>query len=273
MTFNEFKALALNPPYIDGKSVYRVDIHRYVKQIKDAKDVTEFEVKLCQSFMYTEWPRVQKMISRFLHEERYNENLYALYVYQLPVNCDVSRDQYQRLWVYDRKGNLNSRSMCSALIEELSHQSAKFRGHDSASIKFKPGDIIEVYDREKNQVRLGVVVKKPPTIEQCWKMREEVEKACIAEGIGVENTDDNYWLYATDDCYCVVYGPDCELSYPRTTDVFVPTHPISDRSRHYFDTCYQLAMAKYPKHITRNKITEETTIEKIQEIRRLIDLF
>jgi hypothetical protein len=44
MTFEEFKALALNPPYIDSPCVYRVDMHRYVKRFKDAKDVREFEV-------------------------------------------------------------------------------------------------------------------------------------------------------------------------------------------------------------------------------------
>lgn len=271
MTFDEFKALALNPPYIDGECVYRVDIHRYVKQIKDAKDVTEFEVKLCQSFMYTDWQRVQKMIPQFIHHERYNEHLYALYVYQLPVNCDVSRNQYQRLWVYDRKGNVNAQSMCSAMIEELDHRSAKFRGQ--SSIQFKPGDAVEVYDREKAQVRLGVVVKQPPTIEQSWEMRKEVEKACIIEGVGVENTDNNYWLYTTDDCYCVIYGHDCELSYPRTTDVFAPMHQITDRLRQHFNECYHIVLNNYPDVVSDCKITEQSTIERIQEISRLIDLY
>lgn len=78
MTFDEFKALALNPPYIDRECVCRVDIHRCVKQIKDTKDVTEFEVRLCQSFMYIDWQRVRKMIPRFLRHKRYNEHLYAL---------------------------------------------------------------------------------------------------------------------------------------------------------------------------------------------------
>ncbi|WP_304522616.1 hypothetical protein [Bacteroides acidifaciens] len=273
MTFEEFKALALNPPYIDSPCVYRVDMHRYVKRFKDAKDVREFEVRLCQSFMYTDWQRVQKMISQFIYHERYNEHLYALYIYQLPLNCDVSRDQYRQLWVYDRKGNLNARSMCSALIEDLSHQSAKFRGHDSATNQFKPGDVVEIYDREKEQVRLGVVVKRPPTIEQCWEMRKEVEKACIVEGIGVENTDDNYWLYATDDCYCVAFGPDCELSYPHPTDVFAPMYPITDNLCMHFDECYHFTLEKNNDEISDNKITEETTIARLKDIQRLIELY
>jgi len=91
-------------------------------------------------------------------------------------------------------------------------------------------------------VRLGVVVKQPPTIEQCWEMRKAVEKACIAESIGIENTDDNYWHYTLDDCYCVVYGPDSRISYPHTTDVFPLMYPVSDALRQHFAECYHLAI-------------------------------
>lgn len=242
MTFEEFKALALNPPYIDRQCVYRVDMHRYTNRLKDAKDVTEFEVKLCQSIMYADWRRVRFMLPRFIHKEYLNEQLYALYIYELPINCDISCDQYQRLWVYDRTGNLNAQSVCAAMIKELDHTSARFRGRYAESIRFKPGDIVEVYDRDKKQVRLGVVVKQPPTIEQCWEMRKAVEKACIAESIGIENTDDNYWHYTLDDCYCVVYGPDSRISYPHTTDVLPLMYPVSDALRQHFAECYHLAI-------------------------------
>lgn len=29
MTFNEFRALVQNPPYLEGKSVYRIDVRRF----------------------------------------------------------------------------------------------------------------------------------------------------------------------------------------------------------------------------------------------------
>lgn len=32
MTFDEFKALAQNPPYPDGKSGYRINVHRFKHQ-------------------------------------------------------------------------------------------------------------------------------------------------------------------------------------------------------------------------------------------------
>lgn len=114
MTFDEFKALALNPPYIDRQCVYRVDMHRYTNRLKDAKDVTEFEVKLCQSIMYADWRRVRFMLPRFIHKEYLNEQLYALYIYELPINCDISCDQYQRLWSMTVQ-EISTRSQCVLL--------------------------------------------------------------------------------------------------------------------------------------------------------------
>lgn len=273
MTFEEFKALALNPPYIDRHCVYRVDMHRYIKRLQGAKDVTEFEVRLCQSFMYDDWQDVRVRIPYFINGERYNEQLYALYIYEIPLHCDVSFGQYQQLWVYERNGNLNARSMCSTLLEELVCQCAKFRGHDSGSIRFNPGDVVEVYDREKNQVCLGVVVKQPPTIEQCWEMRNEVEKACLSEGISIDKTDDNYWLYAIDDCYYVTFGPDREPAYPRTTDVFAPMYPVSEALRKHFKDYYGKTVMNNEDEIRSNKITEKETVRRIRRIQRLADLF
>ena len=272
MTFEEFKKLALNPPYIEQKSAFRVDVHRFVNLHGDATDVLKFDVKLCQSFMYTDRQTVQRMLPRFIHKEYLNQQLYALYIYQLPVNKDVSDNLYQRLWVYDRNGNLNAKSMSTTLIEDLDTSAAKFRGRSAESIRFRPGDIVEVYDRENGIVRLGVVVKQPPTIQQCWDMRKEVERACLAEGIGPENTDANYWLYAADDCYCIMFSPDSALSYPHTTDVFTPMYPVSNKLHDRFEEYYHSAIAIHKSEIATNKITEETSVERIQEIRRRVDL-
>ena len=103
-------------------------------------------------------------------------------------------------------------------------------------------------------------------------MREEVEKACIAEGIEADKTDDNYWFYDTDDCYSVAFGPDCELSHPHTTDVFSPMYPISNILRQHFAECYQYTIEYHHDQINTNRITEENTAIRIKEIRRLINL-
>ena len=48
-----------------------------------------------------------------------------------------------------------------------------------------------------------------------------------------ENADDNYWLYACNDCYYVGYDSELEYgtSFPRTTDLFAPRFPIPDNLR------------------------------------------
>lgn len=265
MTFDEFKALALNPPYIVAKCVYRVDMHRYIKQQKDARDVTEFEVRLCRSFMYDDWQLIQRLLQRFINRGYFNSQLYALYVYQLPIHKDVPFGLYQRLWVYDSLGNLNAQTMCTSLIEEIDHTSAKFRGYEAGSIRFRPGDIVEVYDRDKNQVSLGVVVKQPPTIEQCWEMHKEVEKACIIEGVGIEYADDNYWLYACDDCYTVVFE-NKEVKSVQTWDVFMPMLPVSLSIVNRLSLIFENIKKDYEEKCSSARITDATTIERIGKL-------
>lgn len=272
MIFDEFKSLALNSPYIERKCIYRVDIHRHIQSLEEIKNVTNFEVKLSQSFMCVDMPSFQHLIHKLAYKMCYNQNLYALYVYELPINEDVLFNQYQRLWVYDRKGDLNTQSVCETILHELHFSSAKFRGRDPDSIRFKQGDVVDVYDREKNRVRRGVVVKQPPTIEKCWEMRKEVEKACIAEGVDAENTDDNYWLYSIDDCYWVAYEADSKLSYPHTTDVFAPMYPVSDEQSLHFGEIYRFAVEKYHNRINADKIAEHKALKRIRQIQRLVDL-
>lgn len=273
MTFDEFKELAANPSYIDYRFVtYRIDVHRYAQRPDmETLDRTAYEVSLAQSFMYANREQVQNWLPRFIHKEYLNRWMYALYVYQLPIHRDVSCGLYQRLWTYDRSGNLNAQTVCTALTEETCHPSSSFRGRDAGSIRFKPGDIVEAYDRDKNQVRLGVVAKQPPTIEQCWEMRKEVEKACIAEGLGIEETDDNYWLYACDDCYEVAFENN-ETRSVQTWDVFTPLIPvsasISDRLNAVFDNTKKEREAE----CSYMKITEATTRDRIQHLRRLVEL-
>lgn len=191
----------------------------------------------------------QCKLKQIIEDEELKDKLYAVYIYQLPFGKDISNDLYQRLWVYDRFGNLNGQSRCTEIIEDLSHQSAKFRGHEVDSIRFAQGDIVEVYDRENGIVSLATVISRPMTVELCWEERDFVKISCIVEGLGAEATDDNYWLYADSDCYMVINGSDYETNRlnPRTFDVFAPSLPISTDIRQRFDDYYCLAMESIDK--------------------------
>ena len=268
MTFEEFKKLALNPPYIEQESVYRVDVHCYKKSLEEREpDGTQLEVRCTQSFVYTDLNSAQCKLKQIIGDEELIDTLYAVYIYQLPIGKDISNDLYQRLWVYDRLGNPNGQSRCTTILEDLNHPSSKFRGHEAYSIRLKPGAIVEVYDRESGIVSLATVIKCPMTVEQCWKERDFVEMSCIVDGLGVEATDDNYWLYANSDCYEVINGPDYENNRlnPRTYDVFTPFLPVTPDIRQRFDDYFHLAMESIEK-------MNENRQKFIDRIHRLVDL-
>lgn len=48
------------------------------KKLEEIRNITEFEVKLCQNFMYTDLQIVHQLIHTFTHRIRYNQQLYAL---------------------------------------------------------------------------------------------------------------------------------------------------------------------------------------------------
>lgn len=271
MTSYEFRALAQNPPYPDGKSVYRIDVHRFKHKPQADGFPTGFEVVKTQSSIYPDFETVQFILRRFVSREYMNQQLYALYVYELPYNADISGDLYRRLWVYDRHGQLASQSVCSTLIEDLNTSFAKFRGRDDG---FTPGDVVEMYDRDKGLVTIGVVVRSPRTVEQCWEVRKIVEKVCIKEGVGAEHTDDNYWLYADEDCYCVVTGADFrhQHSFPRATDVLPLSSMMPPHVRDQYDTYFHLAMKYHQQEINAAEITGQTVSDRHSELNELLTM-
>lgn len=263
MTYEEFNDLAINPPYIEQDSVYRIDVHCY----GDPIDESQYEVRISHAFIYLDLESCHVKLKQIVTDISLKDTLFALYVYQLPLGKDISPNLHQRLWVYDRFGNLNSQSRCTAMIEDIDHPSAKFRGHTPDSIRFSPGDIVEVYDRENQCAKLAVVIKRPLTVEQCWDERKHVELACRLQGIQSEFTDDNYWLYADSDTYLLADGPDFRkntFSSP-SYDVFTLSRPLSADLRNTFAEFYNNV-------IEGIKRSQENTYRCIKEIHRLADL-
>ncbi|MDE7420960.1 MAG: hypothetical protein K2N35_12205 [Muribaculaceae bacterium] len=72
--------------------------------------------------------------------------IFAIFLYELPINKDVSNNQFQMVWSYDRLGNMIDHSYSTEVIEDIDHSSAKYRGREKESIRFKPGEIVEIYE-------------------------------------------------------------------------------------------------------------------------------
>lgn len=248
MTFEVFKDMTLKPDYPKRLSVYRLDIHRYQIPRRTEKSAGQFKVQKEQSFLYPSLEAAHIFIRRFVTLESMKRQLYAIYLYELPYNTDISNDLYSRLWVYDRDGKIVSQSCCSNLIEDLDNSCAKFRGRDKESISFKRGDIVEVYHRESKEVIQAVVLSLPPTVEQCWEYRQLVEQECIKEGLSADDTDSNYWFYAIDDRFEVM-DISGNLIKPLTTDVFPTSLPVYDSFRTYLNA----------RFVSKSEILEQTS--------------
>lgn len=266
MNFEEFKSLALNPQYLHDKVVYRVDLH-YI--VEPGKNDLEFAVSKRHSFLYPDFKTVEFMLKRVVGKEMFNKDLFAIYVYELPFNKDVENNLYQRLWVYDNRGNLISQSVCSALVEDIDQSCAKFRGRLPRHIIFQPGDIVEIYDHDHKTVQPGIVGESPLTIEQCWKIRERIKEECIKEGIPAEDVDNNYYLYATDDSYLVARIGN--QSTVRTTNVFPLSAPVPDEIRERLIAASRFARKRLTDNNQNKRMSESTVLNRRQSFIDLLN--
>ena len=227
MKFEEFKELALKPEYPENECIYRVDVLSVEDPLKEIFEKNYFSVEIAVRYFYLDKEAAEMKVKQIGTLNSHTTRIYAMYIYELPINKDVSYDQFQRVWSYDRFGCLVSHSYATEVIDDIEHPSAKYRGRDKEAIRFKPGDIVEVYDRKHEVIVRGIVVKTPLTIEECWEKLEQVRNECIAEGLPPESVYDNYWEYAIDDGYLVLFTTYLASSLtPRSWDVFPITFPV-----------------------------------------------
>ena len=279
MTFAEFKRLALNPQYNYEPSVYRVDVFRiqgrkngksclainpeenlrerfsqidYIHEESDENESENYpEYKVCkaQSFLMPNFEDAERLIhSEEISKDDYRP-IYCIHIYELPFGKDVISDLCKREWVFNCKGNLLEQSVCSSLMEDLDKPEGHFWGRPKDSIKFNPGDIVEVHDKENGVVRLAIVLALCNNIESCWSEYQKVIGSCKEEGLSEENADNNYWLYACDDCYYVGYDSELEYgtSFPCTTNVFAPRFLIPKNLKKQLFDCYNNTLASFSK--------------------------
>lgn len=260
MTYDEFKKRAINPVYTEEPAVYRVDIFRIVNpngnklawvlsadedinsllqsslnddSISAPQYYPQYRVNKSESYIFPTFEDAKKFVQSDDLNQYNTDDIYCIRVYELPFGRDVISDCCKREWIFDASGVLIEQSVCSSLLEDLDKSEGCFWGRPENLVRFKPGDIVEVHDRERDVVRLAIVVSLCNDIDYCWKEYQKVIATCQSEGVGAENVDHNYWLYASDDCYCVAFGSECpeELAYANTTDVFSPRFPIPDDLR------------------------------------------
>ena len=232
MKFEEFKKLALKPEYPENECIYRVDVLSVEDPLKEIFENHYFRVEIDQRFFYLNTEAAEMKVKQIGTSNFYNTRIYAIYIYELPIHKDVSSDQFQRVWSYDRFGCLVSHSYATEVIDDIEHPSAIYRGRDKEAIRFKPGDIVEVYDRQHEEIVRGIVVKTPLSIEECWVKLKQEKKESVAEGLPPKSAYDNYWVSAIDDSYLVLFTNHIPPSLtPRSYDVFPIAFPVPNTLR------------------------------------------
>ena len=102
MKFEEFKELALKPEYPENECIYRVDVLSIEDPLKEIFEKNHFSVEIDQRFFYLDKEAAEIKVKQIGIFNSYNTDIYAIYMYELPINKDVSSDQFQRVWSYDR---------------------------------------------------------------------------------------------------------------------------------------------------------------------------
>ena len=270
MTYEEFKDRALNPVYTVEPSIYRVDIFRIVdpngnkltdvlaaeddinhslesdlKQIDESEGTVyypQYKVNKSESYIFPTFDDAIRFINSEIVSSDNNNQIFCIGVHELPFGKNVISDCCKREWVFDCEGNILEQSVCSSLMEDLDKPEGNFWGRPKNSIRFKLGEIVEVFDKERWEVRLAVIVALLNDIDSCWSEYQKVMATCELEGVGTEKADSNYWLYAGNDCYSVAYGTDFpnDCGYANTTDVFIPHFSIPDELRTHLLNAYEI---------------------------------
>ena len=181
-------------------------------------------------------PDAEAVMVRLLKE---TTDAYCAVITELAFGEDI-RGNYVSKRAYDADGTLVDSTKCSSIFSEEWDDYRHFRGRMPEEIRFKKGDIVEVFNGDS--VSLAVVVGLPPSVERCYNIakrmcankrnkemtQQQWEQFCFKSG---------YILDDTDDCYTVVDGPGYINHQHRASwHLFKPRFPIpkhiEDKLRH-----------------------------------------
>lgn len=249
MTNDEFKKLALNPPKREESTIFEVvmlmicELPEHRKCHYPEFKVSRHRIGLSQTLSGAELI-IQKAIANNKEDE-----IYCFHVKEYPL--DVMEVQWSHCYgvswrLYDCKGKLLDKTWCSSMERDHDEPFGKFRGRTDANIRFKAGDIVEVYDGHNRCIRLAVAIQSSTTVDRCWAYRNRCRQwltdiNCQNDG---KSTDWYYGLDYSDDQAAVIDGPGYECHYHvHTLDIMPLRYPLPARLRKkyesYWNACQQ----------------------------------
>lgn len=264
MTFEEFKALALNPPRRDMVTMFEV-IEYDVKDLPERKrshypkfDVGHYRVGISYSLSGAE-VLMHKAIER---AKVYNDEIYCFHIKEYPVGelLSFAWDDYGESWrLYDRNGQLLDKTYCSGLERNHHTEYGRYRGRPQESFRFKAGDIVEVLDGD--EVRLAVATGSGRSIEWYWELWQRLKKKegllfnqNNRHGITDEEVEELYFPDSGDDQTPVIDGPSYAThDHVHTLNIMPLRYSLSKRLRERYEGYYKAMLKEEDVYAKRQK--------------------
>lgn len=254
MTYEEFKQLALNPPRREEDTIFEVtmieidDLPEQRKNYYPKFPVSSTRIGFSNTLSGAE-ELVRTVVNNVAQENEVAENRYDVYrrdiycfhvkEYPLEVIDEVGCHNYGISWrLYDSEGKLMDHTWCSSMERDFDTEYGKFRGRSEDSIRFKAGDIVEVYDQYNKCVRLAVATQSPVTIDWCWEYRKRSQKIHSVSN-ETEDRQELGWHYGLDfgdDQAAVIDGPGYEYhEHIPTLNIMPLRFPLSTKLRKRYE--------------------------------------
>lgn len=118
-----------------------------------------------------------------------------------------------------------------------------FLGREPAEIKFRPGDIVEIFGYPGNgywsedEVNLAIIAKTPPTVDEVAVMRQKYLETHSGFELCDHAQSTVFGRFL--DTYEVLYGTEVHIDHASTISVFEPTKKVSKRRQEALRDLYR----------------------------------
>lgn len=267
MTFEEFKALALNPPKREEETIFEVveyTVNEHLYQTKKKSKYPKFD--LCHytvGFCHT-LEDAESLIKDALEDDKKDSTEpYCFYVKEYPVGKFIGHiwEEYAvSMRLYDSKGEMLDRTYCSGMQRDFRTLYGMFRGREKSAIRFREGDIVEI--RDKDEVHLAVIASANMTIERCWEIRKRWEKKYRSSEkestttlVNESQLEEDYPVDSSDDQSPVIDGPSYAAHRHVHTLNIMPLHyPLSKRLQTRYNGYYKAMLREEKKYSKQQEL-------------------
>lgn len=204
ITYRDFERLALNPEKMDGDSVFRLGVYTYTKD--RTQPYGRFKIFLTSQTFHKTLESAVGFIRKV--EVDIDDEIYVAMVHELPLDPVDEDMMFKRFWTFDGNGDLIDKSLCARAQFFSDRRGCTFRGRPKSMRRFERGDIVEyitsgcTYSDDVMDVRLGVVIDYPASVEDAWRFavstasdfNEETSAIVDGEYSCMGYVDDRYTL-------------------------------------------------------------------------------